>query len=287
MILGIDLGNFYTKTSRETLFTSKCSRKPNLIYNNSITLDGHTVYIGEGTHDTEYRKIKKQYLRHHFLFALGITSPDPVNKVVVGLPISQYKEDKSELKNMLSSLSGIEFKINSTLKKVNITVEVYPEGVAAVVGTSFRGVFIDIGGRTTDAGFIYDENGMKKVDNPISIPRGTLNLYSDFVSVLNARYGLDMEPLDAELILKEGLRIDGKSADISFAMDTFKQYVEELISMLAVNYKLKTNPVLLIGGGGCTLQSPLMSRIPNAFIHEDAIFANAKGFKRVGELTWQ
>lgn len=284
MILGIDVGNYATKTSERVIFDSKVSLT-NILGNNAIEIGGNSYHVGQGNYDTEYRKVSKEsYLAFLYTAILQSTS-DIDNQIVLGLPIGQYKEDKEVLKGLVLSNRHYKGKYLNKTRELFITdVEVYPEGPGAVAN-DFTGILIDIGGRTTDICYII--GGIKKkIENHKSIPQGTLNLYSSFISLLNAKHGLDLKLNDAERILKNGLKVDGLAIDISSSMNSFKEYIEELIKQLQLDYSLKTNEVALLGGGSELLYNPLKKRIPNSFLIDDPMFANARIFKEVGENIW-
>jgi plasmid segregation protein ParM len=276
MILGIDLGNYAVKVSNGNTFPSKCSRTPNLLKNTSIAIDNETYYIGEGTYDTEYHKVQKQSLLPLFYYALP---PEPC-KVVVGLPISQYKQDKDKLRELLMQRRYVA--VNGVQKRTAVVdVAVYPEGLAAIYGSDFEGVLIDIGGRTTDCVEIISS----KARNPFSLPHGTLNLYSDFIKALNTK-GYDLQPEDAEKILRKGLRYNGEPVDMSEAMQVFREYVETLVNNLQIEYSIRTRDVLCIGGGSELLYRSLKNRIPGAALMHESVFANAVGLAKVGRYLW-
>ncbi|HYF75465.1 MAG TPA: ParM/StbA family protein [Candidatus Nitrosocosmicus sp.] len=287
MILGVDLGNYAVKTSKEVIFPSKCTKAANILSSSPVLTEEGKIYIGEGSFDTEYRKVKKAHLRTLFLYAVALSSADLSNKVVVGLPISQFQQEKDELKNILLPQRINTIGVNGISRKICIDdIEVYPEGIGAITGSEYEGIVIDIGGRTTDVCLVSDHDGNKKVKNPYSIAKGTLNLYSDFIKAINSKYGLDLSPDDADRILKKGLRVDGDNVDCSFAIEIFRQYVEELVNYLQVEYSLRTQEVLLIGGGSQLLYKALKNRIPGARLADNAVFANAVGFRKVGEQLW-
>lgn len=288
MILGVDLGNYATKTSKEIIFASKCSRIGNILKNTTLRTDQGTFYIEEGTHDTEYRKIKKEFLKPLFINAIAMSSTDSYNKVVVGLPLSQYKQDSEALKNILLTdrMQNVSINNGPTRKIILEDVSVYPEGLGSVVGTDFEGIIVDVGGRTTDACLITDKDGAKKVNNPYSMPIGTLNLYSELIKIINSK-GLDLKMDDAERILKNGLKVDGHPIDFTPAMEVFKKYVNELVNNLQIEYSIRTQEVLLIGGGCQLLQAAIKNRVPNARMIENPVFSNANGFKRIGDSLWR
>lgn len=290
MIHGIDLGNVESKHSNGNTFPSKLSLKPNILgTEHSITFGQSTYYIGEGNYDTEYRKAQKEFLHLLFLYAVGKNTNELSNKVVVGLPISQHKLDKEVLRQRLLQYRTNELKIDGTLKKFNIDdIAVYPEGLGAIVGENFEGVVCDIGGRTTEACEAYlNDQGLIHIEKPISIPQGILNLYTDFIDVLNSTYGLDLKYTEAPRIIKNSLTVDGIPKDITPAMALFKDFVDDLVGKLRMNYSISTKPVLLVGGGSVLLSKPIIKRVPNAFLHKAPVRANADGFKRWGELIWR
>jgi plasmid segregation protein ParM len=284
-ITGIDLGNYSTKTSNRVNFLSKVSKEGNLLNNTKVlTTQKGIFYLGEGNFDGEYRKIKKQYLKEMFIAAVALSSAAVNNKVVVGLPLSQYTQDKEALKHILLSDKMHDINMSGADRKINIEdVTVYPEGVAALVGSSFNGVICDIGGRTTDCALIEG----RKVTKPYSLAVGTLNLYADFIKLINSKYGLDLRTDDATRILQGGLEIYGEPQNIDFAMEVFKSYVTTIVNELKINYSIKTLKVKLIGGGAQLLAGAFKKRIPNAELIDDTIFANALGFGDVGAGLWQ
>lgn len=281
MIIGIDLGNYAVKTSTGYLCPAKCSKVPGVLKNTALATDEGTYYIGEGSFDTEYRKAKKEFTRQLFLYAAAMAGDQHI-RAVVGLPLSQYREDKDALRSLLMSRRVNDLTINNKPYRVIVDdVEVYPEGLSAIFGTDFEGVIVDIGGRTTDC----CEVAQGKVSNPYSLPKGTLNLYSDFIKALNGK-GLDLKPEDADRILRKGLRVDGVPVDISGAMEVFRSFVSDLVAELQLEYSLKTHDVLLIGGGCQLLHQAIRNRIPAARMINEPLFANALGFRKVGESIW-
>ena len=287
MILGIDIGNYATKTSKGNIFESKVARVGNILANDiCLEMKGEICYLGEGSFDTEYRKAYKRNYLQLLYGSMAMASDEMENQVVVGLPLSQYKEDKERLKKTILDNRYQEIALNGIKRTMIITdVEVYPEGLGAVP-SNFEGVVIDIGGRTTDIALIVNRNNKRKVENPISLPQGTLNLESDFIKSINNKYSLDLKNSDASRVLRNGLKIYGKEIEISFAIEVFKHYVEDLINKVQLEYSIKTYDIALVGGGAELLYTPLNRRLPNSFLVKDSIFANANAFRKVGESLW-
>lgn len=287
-ILGIDVGNATTKSNTGIIFDSKITKREPLYTTDKFKLDGENYFLGEGDFDTTYRKVDKEsYL--NLMFAAICLSTDTVhNKIMVGLPISQYKEDKSKLINMVLNNRTKELEINGVNKEIVIEdVEVAPEGIATLED-GFQGIVIDIGGRSTDCALVETIRGRRKILNAISIASGTINVYTDFINILNNRYGLDLNISDAERILIRGLILDGKTINTDFALETFKSFVETLISRLQVEYSLRTNLISLTGGGATMLYRPIKKRLGDGVsLQQDSIFANANSYYELGCGIWQ
>lgn len=292
MILGVDIGNYATKTSQMINFVSKCSKVDNILGNKKkLESNGETHYIEEGTFDTEYQKVKKKNYMAFLLTAIVLSSNSVdtriTNSVVVGLPLSQYKQDKDDLKELVLENKVNVVHFNGVEKQIIIDdCFVAAEGVSSILNIDFEGIVIDIGGRTTDIALITNVNGIKRVANPFSLPHGTLNLYNTYINTINNKYSLDLKLDDAERILRNGLKICGIEKDISFAVDVFKEFVEELVKILQVEYSIKTLDVICTGGGSELLYKPLKKRIPQLQITDNSFYANALGYESVGEQLW-
>lgn len=229
-ILGIDVGNCTCKTNTNVIFNSKATEVEPLSKADTLLIDKKTYWLGEGNYDTTYRKVDKEnYI--NFLFGALALSTDTVNNyIVLGLPLSQYKEDKASLINMVLANREKTIKINDVEKHLVIKdVEVFPEGVVTLPD-DYEGICIDIGGRTTDCALVVNERGRRRILNPISVPTGTINLYKDFINKINNKLSLDLVMNDAERIMNNGLILDGKKTNIDFALEVYKQFVDTLIS---------------------------------------------------------
>ena len=288
MILGLDLGNFAIKTSTGFTIESKISENKSILSQGSvIKLCGKEFVIGEGHYDAEFRKVKKENYLNLLFAAMILSSNDKVNKIVVGLPISQYKNDKEELTNLILQNSHMEGYLNGDKRIIDIAdIEVYPEGVGSV-SLDFEGVVVDIGGRTTDICQISKIAGKRKIENPFSEPLGMINLYSDFIKALNTSYSLDLKLNDANRILTRGLKVKGIEQDISQEKRVFKDYVDMIVSKLRIEYSVDTLEVALTGGGALVLGNAIKKRLGgNTDIIDNSLFANAKAFEKVGRELW-
>lgn len=260
MILGVDLGNYYTKSSKGVSFLSKVSCDGGIENKDFITVENKKIYLGEGEFDTEYRKAYRENILYLLQGAIDKSTTDKRNKVVVGLPLSQYKEDKEYLINRIIQ------------SKLVDDVDVLPEGVMAVPN-DYQGILIDIGGRTTDICLLIIEGNKRRIRQPISLPLGIQNLENNFINSINSTYGLDLKVEDSNRILANGLFIYGERKKVN--LDSFKEFVENIVRRVQVDYSLKTNDVVLIGGGAEKLYKPFKNRIPQAYLVKNSFMANA------------
>lgn len=289
MILGVDLGNFSIKTSTGFIVESKITGTNNILTTSlSIDYAQKQFILGEGEFDTEYRKVKKENLLGFLYGAMALSTRDTENKIVLGLPISQYKNDRNELINLILQNNYFEGYINGERRIINITdIEVYPEGVGAVP-LDFEGIVIDIGGRTTDIFLVKKEGQKRKIENALSEPLGMINLYNDFIKSINNTYSLDLKLSDANRLLRKGLKIKGIQQDITMNKKIFAIYVDKIINKLRIEYSLDTLDLAITGGGASVLGMSMKKRLgENIIIVENALFANAMAFEKVGKELWQ
>ena len=288
MIKGIDIGNSITKDEKGYSFDSKTTYIENILGSKyKCELNSEVYYVGEGEYDTTYRKVdKNNYIK--LLFAmLSISGALKNVQLMLGLPLSQYKEDRQKLKDKIKENFFMQGALNGIEKTFIVEdIEVYPEGVASL-SKDYEGILVDIGGLTTDCCMVTNINNRLKIEKPISLPTGTLNLYSDFINLINNKFGLDLKDNDANRIIKNGLSIKGEKQNINFAINVFKEYLENLIRQLNLQYSLETNRVTFTGGGSLLLSKPIGKRIPYAEIQENALFSNAEGFYKEGCRLWQ
>ncbi|MGL4741675.1 MAG: hypothetical protein ACRC41_12835 [Sarcina sp.] len=287
MILGSDIGSYAVKTSEKKSFLSLVQRDNGLGFNDGvIEINGESFLVGQGEYDNEYRKCRKRNFLTLLYTSIAMSSEDEHNKIIVGLPISQFKRDREELRERI--LSSREANIIYAGKERKIIIDdadVYCEGLGAVE-SNFDGVIVDLGGRTTDIFRVSNVTGKSHIQNPFSEPVGTLNLYSDFIKDINTRYGLNLKANEAERIIKQGLKIKGNKVDISKSLGVFKDYVEMIIDKLKVEYPIDTLDLKLMGGGALILGRNIKKKFNHAEIIQDSIFTNAIAYRKVGEKKW-
>lgn len=291
MIIGVDAGYYATKTSEGVLFLSRISTKENIISeNNVVTLDNKQYTVGEGEMTFELNKINHEITKVCILYALARSSEDTDFDIVTGLPIGLYSKQKEELKMMLSNHRIITLEMNKRRRTIIINnVEIFPQGAGALYSSNIDNdvVLVDIGGRTVDICLFEMINNKRKLLKYSTILEGTLSLYSKVINSINNKYETNLRIEDGEKIFKSGLEIYGQKQDLSFLRSIIEEHVELIFKELILNYPIKTTKVVLSGGGSYLLKNFIEKRIPNVFILPNAQFANAIGFKKVGESLWQ
>lgn len=287
MILGVDLGNWNVKTSEGDIFPSRYTVVENILgaSGDIFEYEGIKYYIKEGKLENNYDKANKETNIILFLYSLAIQR-DYKFKVVVGLPVLAYKNNKEFFKERLLENKLYNVKLNGMEKTLIIEdIIVFPEGAGAYFNIKNRPkntVIIDIGGGTTN--IVSFKNG--RLDKCTTLGNGMIELYNRIRDYLNSKYTLKMELEDIESILKEGLKVDGEDVNWSFIKPIINNFINDLMNELR-NFEIRTSTVYLSGGGSKLLKSSLKNKIPGLVLVEDYLFANAKGFKNVGVSKWR
>jgi plasmid segregation protein ParM len=297
VIIGVDVGNYSTKTSEDILFLSKVTSDKTLFEQaTEIEYNSKTYIIGQGEFETDLDKSSKEHLMVYLLTAIAKSTKDIANQVVIGLPILHFKSNKDKLKNIIMNNRINTILLNGLRRQIVITdCEVFPEGVGAFYSLQDEEkdmmsgkdlIIIDIGGRTTDICLLSYENDMRIISKPLTLFIGMINIYDDFIKAINEKLTLNKELEDAEKILRNGLELFGVKQDLSFTKPVIKKYIDKIVKELYINYPIQTENVIVTGGGSFLLGEALRAYIPNLTMMENSIFANAYGFKRVGESLW-
>lgn len=294
MIIGVDLGYGYTKTSEGIIFPSRiCTQEDILGEGTRLSLDNKTYTVGEGNVEVDLNRINKELTRICILTALAKSSNQNDFQVVAGLPLGLFNSQKDTMKQMLLSNRYVELEISKQKRAVAITkAEVFPQclgahySLPAVDDTEDR-IYIDIGGRTVIIALLQVVNGKRKVTQHSTIYEGILTLFSKIVAAINSKYETIFEIEDGERILKNGLTIYGEKQNVDFIRNIIEEHTDKIMKELLLKYPVKTAKVTLVGGGAYTLKTLFDKRIPGSTIIPNAQFANALGFKNIGVSLWQ
>lgn len=286
MILGLDLGNWNVKTSEGNIFSSRYTIVENILGSTTDVLEyeGIKYYMKDGKLENNYDKANKETNLILFLYALAIQK-DNCFRVVVGLPALTYKNNKDKFKNKLLENKIHKVKLNGIEKTILIEdLIVFPEAAGSYFSIPQRAknaVVIDIGGGTTN--IVSFKGG--KLDRCTTLGQGMIQLYNQFRDYINSTYTLTLSLEDIASAMSEGLMVDGIEIGWDFKENIINSFITELMNELR-NFPIRTSRVYLTGGGSKLLKCKL-EKIPGLIRIEDYLFANAKGFKKVGESKWR
>lgn len=288
MIIGVDLGNYAVKTSEKISFLNKITQEENFMNEDKININGINYFIGRGEFSTDWVKSKKNNTLQMLFTAIYKSSSETINQIVVGLPIQQYKNDRDELKEFI--LSNRSASVNE--KQIMISdVEVAPEGASAIYNidediknsiSKQQLIIIDIGGRTTDV-TMFKNN---KIQDFKTVPIGGLNIYQDIVNYINTKYNQNFLLEDGEIVIQDGLFLDGEFKDMKFITPILKRHFESIYKELQLKFNLSKGYVFLTGGESYVFEIAFKNRLNNVILSRDAVYDNAMGFKRIGENLW-
>lgn len=296
--IGIDLGNCNLKTSKKIIVPALITRGGNYLISTGyeINFNGELFIIGEGDYDTNLNKLSKENLLPMLCLAAGLSTKEEFIRVVLGLPINQYRSNKNKMLEIIEENKILNFKLNGLDRCICIEeASIFPEGVATYYSLDIEKrkalvdqdlIILDIGGRTTDIALL--KAGKKRsVAKSTSLDVGMINIYSDMINEINSLYTLGLNIEDAEGILKNGLEVDGEKQDTSFIKNIVRNNIEKVFKELNISYPVRTSPLIVTGGGGKSFFKSLKKRYPTAQLVEDNLFSNAIGYKRVGDKLWQ
>ena len=288
MIIGVDLGNYAVKTSEKVSFLSKITQEESFLNEDEININGTYYFIGRGEFSTDWVKSKKNNTLPMLFTAIYKSSNETVNQIVVGLPIQQYKNDKDKIKRLIENNRCA----NVNGKQIVISdVAVAPEGASAIYNMDSnlkesigkkQLIIVDIGGRTTDITMFFNN----KIQDIKTIPVGALNIYQDIVNYINTKYNQSFILEDGEIVLEDGLFLDGERKDISFITPILKKYFNSIYKELQLKFNLNKGFVYLTGGGSNIYKIAFKNRLNNVIMSKEPVFDNVIGFERVGEQLW-
>lgn len=289
MILGVDLGSYSVKTSTKFTFFSKFTQEESFTDINRIKFNNNFYNIGEGEFSTDWDKSNKSNTLILLYSAIAKSTNENINQIVLGLPVQQYKKNKNKLIDL------VENNRCGTINDRDIIISditVAPEGASAYYAMDIETrqkignkqlIIIDVGGRTTD--IVVFEN--KTIIDIKTIPVGMLNMYQEVIDYVNSKYTESLNLEDGEIILKEGLFLNGETQDIKFIRPILERNFNTIFKELQLKYNLNKGYTYLTGGGTFALGLAFKNRLKNLLISKNPIFDNALGFEKVGESLWQ
>lgn len=294
--LGIDIGNFAVKTSTGFYVQSKIKKGSSIFNESGILLKykNEEFIIGNGNYETETVKTKKENLYPLIITAICNSFKDDIinTNIAIGLPLNQYNNMKKELrKNILDNYKNLNVEIDKKVKMINIhNVVIVPEGVGALYAIpndckvdKSNIVVADIGGLTTN---IFElESGTIK--NDITLDVGMLQLYNQLYAEIKKDFvDLKLSYDKLEDILSKGYFLYfGETISANKYIQTLVPLVKEVYNTLKMKYSIESNSVVLLGGGAKHFYPIIKQKIKHAVLVND-VFANANGFKIIGESVF-
>ncbi len=286
MSLGLDNGNYNTKTSDNVLYASgytETNTEP-ITLDKVVKYNGKFYIIGDNRNPVENNKASNDDTFIMSLPALAehakLTGEHNI-KLGVGLPIALYGEQQESFKRYFERKVDFEYEG----KPYHIEIEkcfCYPQGFAALISDirnlkNYHTLYlIDIGGYTVDVLTIL--NGEPTKDKSFSLAKGIIELYTTIKSELMSHNILLNENQITEGI--RGAAIQHLNASIIESVITAKKkaYVRYLLNSIREHDIDLRNPVVFAGGGAELLYQDMDCNDVYKIALLDR-FANAKGYK--------
>jgi len=297
MIIGIDNGYAFTKTSEGVIFPSTIKAGVDIDINKdslNIAIDGVSYVVGanNGQYVADSNKIDSLITEVCTFAAIAKSFPDKVKietKVVVGLPIAYYSSQKVAFKEKLMKYGTKEVKINGESKIISITdVIVYPQS-AGVVFLNTKDIkkddtlVIDIGGATVDISFFQ---GLK-LSGKATYPLGMMVLHSELVQRIVAEHDVNLEMHQIDEKLEKGYITTPKGkVDLSEYDNVINAHVIKIANNIKTDFKNynSMDNTFIVGGGGIRLMDKIGPLFNNSILVDNAQFVNANAFKLMGDM---
>lgn len=298
ILVAIDNGYDSTKvyTNKECFsFKSKYEKADDDLNKNntwSMFYNNENYLIGEGAtienHDDD--KTNNELAKICTYAALSkLSNFIGVNfNLVLGYPLTSCSANKEDFINYIKSDSDIETIFNGEVKKFHINdCIVIPQGAGALYSRNpneFKDKLIgilDIGGKTINGVIMDNLNPVRK--SIFTEDLGIHILYNELCKEFALR-GIKVNDYQIPYILKNNKYIDGADKVIN---DTFNKHVENIKDVMIKNkWNVDIMDIMVVGGGKLVLKNYLCKYIPHIVECEDAVFANVKGFYKVGEMYY-
>ena len=296
-VIGIDLGNANVKTSKGVVFESKL--KPGITKMNEkdikVIYDGieYTVGSYDGALNISKRKYFKNAYKVNLLTAIAksVKANNITTDIVVGVPVDLFNDKKltEEIKSHIESFGTQKITINDIEKTINIeNVAVFCE--SAIVFSdrekfkNKKTLVIDFGGGTIDISF-WDGLTLTKSR---TYKDGMITLYENIIKQINDKFGTSLNSnIAIRMIGKNTFKIDQEEKNISFINSIVETYIDGLTSYINQYFDFESaDTIQLIGYGAIQLEKNIKEEYDKAELHQNAAFANANTYEKVGELMW-
>lgn len=322
IILGVDIGNAYTKTSRGVRFLSYVSNKygaSHIKNSYDVIVDGkkHKVGDEEGssfTGVTKYEKdiytatlctaiirsAQKKFLKDNPKKTLKDMPTDIRAKIGLGTPLEQFDDCKEEckqsalkIKNMPVELDGMQY----TLTVKDAIVE--PQS-AIISKENTCCIVFDFGGGTFDAGKWELTNGKfyKSGKQYTFNDLGFEALLTDFKTTLTNKHKFRSVTTDdaVKLLINKNYKVMGKKKDISKEVDDILlDFVNRIKTELEKNnFDFMSDKLYLIGGCAALLKPYIVQAYglteeeaeDYIVVEKNPQFSNALAYERAAKVAF-
>ncbi|WWU66769.1 ParM/StbA family protein (plasmid) [Clostridium baratii] len=296
-VIGIDLGNANVKTSNGIIFESKVKSGITKMNENDIKVIYDGVEYTIGSYDGALNISKRKYFKNAYKIKLltavakSFNSNNISTNIVVGVPVEVFNDKKliEEIKNHIEGFGLQKIVLNDIEKTINIEhVEVFCE--SAIVFSNrekFKNkktLVIDFGGGTIDISF-WDGLNLTKAR---TYKEGMITLYENIIKQVNIRYSTTLNSnIAIEMIGKQNFKINQEDKDIKFINSIVETYIDGLTSYINQYFDVESaDSIQLIGGGAIQLEKIIKDEYEKAELYQNAEFANANNYEKVGELIW-
>lgn len=296
-IIGIDLGNANVKTSNGIIFESKVKSGITKMNENDIKVIYDGVEYTIGSYDGALNISKRKYFKNAYKIKLltaiakSFNSNNIATNIVVGVPVEVFNDKKliEEIKNHIEGLGLQKIVLNDIEKIINIEhVEVFCE--SAIVFSNrekFKNkktLVIDFGGGTIDISF-WDGLNLTKAR---TYKEGMITLYENIIKQVNNKYATTLNSnIAIGMIGKQNFKINQEDKDIKFINSIVETYIDGLTSYINQYFDVESaDSIQLIGGGAIQLEKIIKDEYKKAELYQNAEFANANNYEKVGELIW-
>ncbi len=299
MILGLDNGCHYTKTSTGVMFPSTVSKGKDIDINADTiqaNINGTDYIVGaqDGVYVADNNKIDSLVTEICTFTAIAKSFPDVKTidcNIVAGLPVAYYSKQKKDFKSKLLNYGSKEVIIRNKEFKINIPdVEIYPQsaGVVFMHSTDIKkddSLVIDIGGGTVDVSAFH---GLR-LTNMATYNLGMLTLYSKLAQKLDSDYECNYMYYHMYDILKKRYITTNKFGriDLKVLDEEIDKHVNAILSNIKRDFNYSTmDNLFVIGGGGIELYDRLKRELKNAVLCDNAQFINANAFELMGKMSF-
>ena len=272
MIIGLDIGRNKVKAyskDHKIVFPSRVGewRERKLTSGGDYELEynGQKYFIGDLAEESYcVREMATESKIHDetkllFLTVLAIANQSEYN-VIIGLPVIQHILAVKE--SFITFLSGkYSVKLNGNWRHFSLSnISIVAESAGAYWSEvlNFRGEVINLS-MTNDLVRIID------------IGSRTIN----YCTINNKKY------LD-----KDSGTLPYGTIELENAGNNKEQFSRKIIADLSKNLRNLNGTILFSGGGSILLYEYLKQQYPNSILCDDPLFANAKGFYKMGVARW-